>query len=192
MSDDPSFEQPDLPALSDAELREMLDRLGDLSLRVCDQVQEQTKAINHVATAANEARHAAKNVEQQTDLEQYADFAVRLIDERTGEILGKMNQTSSDLSLVANHAQGFLRKVEDDGSASYLAIWEREQKVDRFKARLPWLTGGVAMLFVIGLLVLPRFIAAYPSGCTVLGDLWTTTTTGVPICVQDAYDGWFQ
>jgi hypothetical protein len=60
MTDEPSSEQPDLPTLSDAELRETLDRLGDLSLRVYDQVQEQTKAINHVATAANEARHAAK------------------------------------------------------------------------------------------------------------------------------------
>lgn len=191
MSDDPSSEQPELPALSDAELRETLDRLGDLSLRVYDQVQEQTKAINHVATAANEARRAAKNAEQQTDPEQYADFAVRLIDERTGEILGKMNQTSSDLSSVANHAQGVLRKMEDDESASYRAIWEREQKVDRFKARLPWLAGGVAILFVVCLLVLPRFIASVPSGCAVLGGLWTSTTTGVPICVQDANNGWF-
>lgn len=183
MTNEPSSEQPDLPALSDAELRETLDRLGDLSLRVYDQVQEQTKAINHVATAANEARHAAKKAEQQTDPEQYADFAVRLIDERTGEILGKMNQTSSDLSSVANHAQGVLRKVEDDGSASYRAIWEREQKVDRFKARLSWLVGGFAILFVVCLLVLPRFIAAYPSGCAVLGASWTTTTTDVDACV---------
>ena len=138
---------------------------------------------NHVATAANEARRAAKKAEQQTDPEQYADFAVRLIDERTGEILGKMNQTSSDLSLVANYAQAVLRKVENDGSASYRAIWEREQKVDRFKARLPWIAGGFAILFVVGLLVLPRFIAAYPSGCAVLGASWTTTTTDVDACV---------
>ena len=183
MTDEPSSEQPELPALSDAELRETLDRLGDLSLRVYDQVQEQTNAINHVATAANEARRAAKNAEQQTDPEQYADFAVRLIDERTGEILAKMNQTSSDLSSVANHVQWVLRKVEDDGSASYRAIWEREQNVDRFKARLPWLAGSFAILFVVGLLVLPRFIASVPSGCAVLGGLWTSTTTGVPICV---------
>jgi len=106
------------------------------------------------------------------------------------KFLEKMNQTSSDLSSVANHAQGVLRKVEDNGSASYRAIWEREQKVDRFKARLPLLAGGLAVLFVVGLLVLPRFIAAYPSGCAVLGGLWTATTTGVPICVQDANDGW--
>ena len=101
------------------------------------------------------------------------------------------DQTSSDLSSVANHAQGVLKKAEDDGSASYRAIWEREQKVDRFKARLPWLAGGFAILFVVCLLVLPRFIASVPSGCAVLGGLWTSTTTGVPICVQDANDGWF-
>lgn len=191
MTNDPSSEQPELPALSDAELRETLDRLGDLSLRVYDQVQEQTKAINHVATAANEARRAAKSAEQQTDPEQYADFAVRLIDERTGEILGKMNQTSSDLSSASNHAQGVLRKVEDDGSASYRAIWEREQKVDRFKARLSWIAGGFAILFVVCLLVLPRFIASVPSGCAVLGGVWTTTTTGIEVCVQDRNDAWF-
>ena len=62
MTDKTSPDQSELPALSDAELRETLDRLGDLSLRVYDQVQEQTKAINHVATAANEARRAAKGV----------------------------------------------------------------------------------------------------------------------------------
>ncbi|WP_390915558.1 hypothetical protein [Pseudosulfitobacter sp. SM2401] len=62
-------------------------------------------------------------------------------------------------------------------------ICEREAKVERFKARPPWLAGGFAILFVVGLLVLPRFIAAFPSGCAVLGGLWTTTTTGVDACV---------
>ena len=121
----------------------------------------------------NTAERAMRSVAigRKTDPEQYADFAVRLIDERTGEILGKMNQTSSDLSSVANHGQGVLRKVEDDGSASYRAIWEREQKVDRFKARLSWLAGGFAIRFVVCLFVLSRFIASVPSGCAVLGGL---------------------
>jgi len=56
-------------------------------------------------------------------------------------------------------------------------VCEREVKVERFKARLPWHIGCVAILFLVSLLVFPRFIAAFSSGCAVLGGLWTSTTT---------------
>ena len=39
---------PDRPALSDADLREQLDRMADLTIDMSEQVTEQTRAINHI------------------------------------------------------------------------------------------------------------------------------------------------
>jgi hypothetical protein len=81
-----------------------------------------------------------------------------------------------------------LRNVQTE----YCIFVMRKAKVERFNAsRLPWLGGCLVILFVIVQLVLPRFIASFPSGCALLGGLWTATTTDVPICLQDANDGWF-
>jgi hypothetical protein len=70
-------------------------------------------------------------------------------------------------------------------------VWEREQKTDRLKSRLPWFGLGVVVLALAMTVLLPRFIVAFLSGCAVLGGVWTTITTGVEVCVQDRNDAWF-
>ena len=62
-------------------------------------------------------------------------------------------------------------------------VWEREQKLDRFKNRLPWFGLGAVVLALVLTVTLPRFLASNTSTCAVLGASWTTTTTGVDACV---------
>jgi len=183
MSDKSSSDQPDLPALSDDELRETLDRLAALSLDMSDRLEEQTKAINRISTATSEARRAAQAAKDQTNPENYGELVGATIDGKINDNLARMGRMATDLLKVSNKTQEVLKKAEEDRSAAQRAIWEREQKVNHFKARLPWIGLGAVVLALVLSVMLPRFIVSTPSGCAVLGATWTTTTTGVDACV---------
>lgn len=183
MSDKSSSNQPDLPALSDDELRETLDRLAALSLDMSDRLEEQTKAINRISTATSEARRAAQAAKDQTNPENYGELVGATIDGKINDNLARMGRMATDLLKVSNRTQEVLKKAEDDQSATLRDIWEREQKADRLKSRLPWFGLGVLVLALVMSVLLPRFLASNASACAVLGASWTTTTTGVDACV---------
>jgi hypothetical protein len=180
MSEKSSSDQPDL---SDDELRETLDRLAALSLDMSDRLEEQTKAINRISTAASEARRAAKAAEQQTDPDQYAEFAVELIDTRLGNRMDQIKELVGNITRASNHTQGVLKEAETDRGDAMRAVWEREQKVERLKSRLPWLGLGAVVLALAMTVLLPRFLASNSSTCAVIGATWTATTEGVNACV---------
>jgi hypothetical protein len=179
MTDDPAS-----PAPRDDELPETLERLIQLTLTLSDQMEEQTKAINKGTTLANEARHAADAARKQTDPKAFGQLVGEVIDGEIDENLARMARMATDLLKVSNHTQEVLKKAEEDRSATQRAIWEREQKVGQFKARLPWFGLGAVVLVLAMTLLLPRFIASFPSGCAALGGVWQTTTTGVNACVS--------
>lgn len=183
MSDKPSSDQPDLPALSDDELRETLDRLAALSLDMSDRLEEQTKAINRISTATSEARRAAQAAKDQTNPENYGELVGATIDGRINENLVRMGQMAGDLLRASNHTREVLKKAEDDKSDAVRAVWEREQKADRLKSRLPWFGLGAVILALAMTFALPRFLASYPALCAALGATWTSTTSNVDACV---------
>jgi len=121
---------------------------------------------------------------EQTDPKAFGQLVGEVIDGEIDENLARMARMATDLIKVSNHTQDVLKKAEEDRSAAQRAIWEREQKVDQFKARLPWFGLGAIVLALAMTLLLPRFIATYPSGCAALGGVWQTTTTGVNACVS--------
>tara|TARA_R110001599_G_scaffold345620_3_gene570200 strand:+ start:1323 stop:1871 length:549 start_codon:yes stop_codon:yes gene_type:complete len=171
------------PALRDDELPETLERLIQLTLTLSDQVDEQTKAINKGTSLANEARHAADAARKQTDPKAFGQLVGEVIDGEIDENLGRMARMATDLLKVSNHTQEVLKKAETDQSAAQRTIWEREQKLDQFKARLPWFSLGAVVLALTMTLLLPRFLASNATACAVLGASWTTTTTGANACV---------
>ena len=171
------------PTPFEVELRETLERLGDLSLKLNDRVEEQTKVISHATTMANEARRAAEATKQQTDPDQYAEYAVEVIDERLEERMKDIRQTASDLLKASSYTRDVLSKADQDRTDAQRQLWEREQKLDRFKSRFPWFGLGAVVLALVLTVTLPRFLASNASMCAVLGASWTTTTTGVDACV---------
>jgi hypothetical protein len=97
--------------------------------------------------------------------------------------LANMGRMATDLLLASNRTQEVLKKVEDDRSAAQRSIWEREQKMDRLQARLPWFGLGAVVLALVMSLLLPRFLVSNTLACSVVGASWTTITTGVDACV---------
>jgi len=89
-------------------------------------------------TLANEARHAADAARKQTDPKAFGQLVGEVIDGEIDENLARMARMATDLLKVSNHTQDVLKKAEEDRSAAQRAVWERERKVDQFKARLPW------------------------------------------------------
>lgn len=178
MSDDAAAPTP-----FEIELRETLERLGDLSLKLNDRVEEQTKVISHATTMTNEARRAAEATKQQTDPDQYAEYAVEVIDERLEERMKDIRQTASDLLKASSYTREVLSKADQERTDAQRQLWQREQKLDRFKSRLPWFGLGAVVLALVLTVTLPRFLASNASMCAVLGASWATTTTGVDACV---------
>ena len=181
MSDDAASPAP----LSDGELRETLERLGNLVLDMNDYVQEQTKAVNHATTAANEARRAAKATQDQTDPDQYAEYAVEVIDKRLEERMKDIKQTSSDLLKVSSYTREVLSKADQDRTEAQRQLWEREQKLKQWKSRWPMFGLGALVLALVMTLTLPALLGTTKVSCELMvGYAWTITTTGTHICVR--------
>ena len=170
------------PTLTIAELRETLDRLGDLSLDLNDRIEEQTKSIKHATTMTNEARRAAEATKQQTDPDQYAEYAVEVIDKRLEKRMQDIKQTASDLLRASNYTREVLGKADQDRTEAQRQLWEQERKLYQFKGRLRWFGLGVAALVLVLTLLLPRFLASYGPTCVVIGGVWTTTSTNTNVC----------
>ena len=181
MSDDAASPAP----LSDGELRETLERLGNLVLDMNDYVQEQTKAVNHATTAANEARRAAKATQDQTDPDQYAEYAVEVIDKCLEERMKDIRQTASDLLKASSYTREILSKADQDTTVAQRQLWEREQKLRQWKSRWPLFGLGALVLALAMTLTLPGLFATRKLTCELmLGYTWATTTTGTHICVR--------
>lgn len=191
MTDEPLSEQPARPALSNEELRETIDLMATAVASMSNRIDGLTTVANKQFEVSTEARIAAFAARDQTNPKKYGELVGATIDGKINDNLVRMGQMCVDLFSAANRAQDALKKLEEDRAAVERVLWEREKKVDQFKARLPWFGLNAVVLVVVLTFLLPRFIASYPTGCAALGGLWTATTTGVPICVQDANDGWF-
>lgn len=185
-------DQPELPALSDDEMRETLDLMATAIASMSNRIDDLTRVADKQIKVSTEARIAAFAARDQTDPDQYAEFAVTLIDERLSARMDQIKELVVNITRASNHTQGVLKEAETDRTDAARAVWEREQKADRLKSRLPWFGLGAVVLALAMTVLLPRFIAAFPSGCAILGGVWTTTTTGVEVCVQDRNDAWFR
>ena len=175
-------DQPEFPALSDDEIHKSLDDIATLLAGQSNRMDEQTKVLNRLSEVAIAARQAAFAAREQTDPEQYADFAVTLVEDRTGKIIDRMNDVASGLIRASNHTATVLKEAEQDRSAAQRQLWEREQKFDQVKRRLPWVGLGALVLALAMTVMLPRFLASYGPTCAALGGVWTTTSTNTDVC----------
>lgn len=180
MSQEPN--QPEFPALSDDDIHKSLDDIATLLSSQGNRLDEQTKVLNRLREVATEARQAAFAARDQTDPEHYADFAVTLMEDRTGKIIDRMNDVASGLIRTSNHTATVLKEAEQDRSAAQRQLWEREQKLDQLKRRLPWVGLAALILALTMTVTLPRFLASYGSTCIVLGGVWTTTSNNTDVC----------
>ncbi len=176
-------DQPDLPALSDDDLRETLDLMATAVASMSDRIDDLTAVADKQIKVATEARIAAFAAKKQTDPEHYGELVGATIDGRIGDTLTRVGQMAGDLLRASNHTQEVLKKADEARSDTMRQLWEREQKLDRFKSRLSWFGLGAVILALALTVILPRFIASYPATCALIGGVWTLTTTGTDACV---------
>ena len=191
MSDKTSPDQPAFPTLSEDEMRDSLELFATALAGMSERMDEQGKLLAKVNLRATEARSAAVGAQDQTNPKLYGELIAKIVDTKLNDVTADLIATEHNFSVEREKLAGVVKHLTDQRADLINRICEREVKVERFNARLPWLAGCLAILFVVGLLVLPRFIASFPSGCAVLGGVWTVTTTGVEVCVQDGNDAWF-
>lgn len=176
-------DQPDLPALSDDELRETLELLSTVLASVSDRVDDQTKALDRINKTATEARQAAFAAKAQTDPAHYGELVGKAIDGQINDNLVRMGRMAVDLGQQTNITRNVLKQAEEDKWDVINDIRARERKADRLKRSLPWLGLGAVILVLVLSVALPRFMASYPATCAVIGGVWTSTTTGTNACV---------
>lgn len=184
MTDETPDEQPEFSDSSIEELRKTVDLTATVVASMSNRIDALTKAANIQIEVSTEARVAAFAARDQTDPKAFGKLVGEVIDGEIDENLERMARMATDLLKVSNHTQDVLTKAEEDRFTAQRAIWEREQKVDQFKAGMPWFGLGVVIFALAMTLLLPRFIASFPSGCAALGGVWQTTTTGVNACVS--------
>ena len=151
-----------------------------LSLVVFD---AHTEVLDRVNKTAAEARQAAFAARSQTDPKHYGELVGETIEGKINDNLIRLGRMCVDLFEASNRAQAALKKTEEDRSDALRQIWEREQKVDRLKSRLPLFAAGAAVLALVLTIALARFLASNAVTCAVLGAEWTKTTSGVDACV---------
>ena len=174
--------QPEFPALSDDEIHKSLDDIATLLSSQGNRLDEQTKVLNRLREVATEARQAAFAARDQTDPEHYADFAVTLVEDRTGKIIDRMNDVASGLIRASNHTATVLKEAEQDRSAAQRQLWEREQKLDQWKSRWPLFVLGALVVALVMTVALPRLMTSYGPTCAVLGGVWTTMSANTDVC----------
>lgn len=174
MTDAPSPVPPD---------DETLERLISLTLTLSDQVEEQTRAINKGTTLANEARHAAKAAQEQTDPERYGELIGQTVDGRIADSLKRLNKAAGVLLDSAERSSTSFQETTTAHSNTLRLIQELREKQQSDRRWLPWVGLGGVVLALVLTVALPRFLANHPSTCAVIGASWTTTTTGVDACV---------
>ena len=123
--------------------------------------------------------------QEQTSPKLYVELIAKIVDDKINDVLVDLVNTQHNFSVERANLAGAVKYLTDQRADLINRICERETKVELFNARLSCLAGGFVILFVVGLLVLPRFIVFFLSGCAVLGGVWITTTTGVEVCVHD-------
>lgn len=183
MPDEPSSEQPQRPALSDADLLEQLDRMAELTIDMSEQVTDQTRAINHISTVASEARRAAKAAQKQTDPEHYGELVGQTIDGRLNETMRTMDRASAEVLNGIQRSNASFQETTTMHSSTLSLMGELREQQQKDRQISRWVGLGGVVLAIVMTVALPRFIASFEEGCVVLGGTWTQTTTAVDVCV---------
>lgn len=176
-------DQPDLPSLSDDDLRETLDLLSTVVASVSDRIDSQTRAIDRLTKTAAETRQAAFAARSQTDPELFTDLAGARINNSLSPAVDAQTQL---VNMLAEEIQrlvvlnGEHKTTRDDLLKS---IRREKFEAERWRKRIPF-TAIFGFVLVLGLgLGLPRFMAHNDTTCRIIGGQMLVPATGAPACV---------
>jgi hypothetical protein len=183
MSDNFPPDQPDLPPLSDNELRETLDLMATAVASMSNRIDGLTKIANKQIAVSTEARIAAFAASEQTNPEKYGDLIGQTVDGGIADSLKHLNKASGVLLDSAERSSASFQETTTQHSNTLRLIQELREKQQSDRRWLPWVALGGVVLALVLMVALPRLLASNAATCAILGASWTTTTTGVDACV---------
>ena len=183
MSDKSPSDQPDLPALSDDELRETLDLMATAVASMSNRIDGLTRVANKQIEVSTEARIAAFAAREQTNPEKYGELIGQTIDARIADSLNRLNKAAEVLLNSAERSSASFQETTTQHSNTLRLIQELREKQQSDRRWLPWVGLGGVILALVLTVALPRFLANNASACAALGATWTATTEGIDACV---------
>ncbi|AUQ64888.1 hypothetical protein [Phaeobacter inhibens] len=183
MTDTPDPDQPEFPALSDAELRETLDLMATAVASMSNRIDGLTMVANKQIAVSTEARIAAFAAREQTNPEKYGELIGQTVDGGIADSLTRLNKAAGVLLDSAERSSASFQETTTQHSNTLRLIQQLREKQQSDRRWLPWVGLGGVVLALVLTAALPRFLASNASACAVLGASWTMTTTGVNACV---------
>ena len=181
---------PVSPALSDADLRETLDLLGQvvasMSARIDrhgEMLEAQGKLVVGAMEALAETREAAQLAAVQTDAKTYAGKMVDAMDENLDPMFRKLRNAIDGLHRQHNDTAHRLQQLERAERADLERLRRELRDAAAWRQKVPYIWAGAVALALVLTVALPRFLAGNASACAVLGASWTTTAIGTNVCV---------
>lgn len=183
MSDKSASDQPDLPALSDDDLRETLDLMATAVASMSNRIDALTTIANKQFEVSTEARIAAFAARDQTNPEKYGELIGQTVDGGIADSIKHLNKAAGVLVESAERSSASFQETTTQHSNTLRLIQELREKQQSDRRWLPWAGLGGVVLALVLTVALPRFLASNAATCAVLGATWTTTTTGADACV---------
>ena len=116
-----------------------LDLMATVVVSMSNRVDDLTPTVDKQIRVATEARIAAFAARGQTNPKKYGDLLPQTRESHLSATADAMTEIVRGIAVQTDKTIGVLAKSEDDRSRAYREVFEREQKADRLKSRLPWL-----------------------------------------------------
>ena len=183
MTDTPDPDQPEFPALSDAELRETLDLMATAVASMSNRIDELQSVAKKQIAVSTEARIAAFAARDQSNPKKYGELIGQTVDRGIADSLKRLNKAAGVLLDSAERSSASFQETTTAHSNTLRLIADLREKQRQDRRWLPWVGLGGVVLALVLTVTLPRFLASNPTTCALIGATWMATSTGVNACV---------
>jgi hypothetical protein len=160
------------PAPSLAVLSETVDLLGVVVARMSEKLDQHGETLVAVQKTALESRDAAQAAKSYTDPQRYGRHIGNEIDKVLVAPLNRLEALHSGFAADRQDATRTLDDLARQEEAVLQRLRADQERVGRWKKRIPFIA-LFGLVLVLGLTIaLPRFMAGSGAACAVLGGEW--------------------
>ena len=174
------------PALSDRELRETLDLLGEvvasMSTKLDAQEQIRSEEMGLVFQGFTATFTDLEAIKAQTDPAGYARQIGAQLENTLDPVLDRLAALQDGFAADRKETQRRLDELVHHEEQTLLRLRYDLEKAQRLKRRLPLMALlGFSLVLALGV-ALPRVMTGNPAGCVIIGGHWSVDAEGVETC----------
>ena len=177
----------DRPALSDRELRETLDLLGEVVASMSRKLDAQGDIQNRMVEISCNGLNATFNdleaIRAQTDPAGYARHIGTQVENALDPVLDRLTALQDGFAADRRETERKLDALVQQEEDVLVRLRSELADARRRNRRRPFMVLlGVLMVLAVGI-GLPRALAGDATGCAIIGADWSTTANGGEACV---------